>query len=276
MRIQSFSDLHADWRAPKPIEIGDGVDVVVVPGDVGEGARNSFVALRRIVPLAVPIVFVMGNHEYYRRFFFEELQEARVAAPDFNVILLEQDVAVVGGAIRFVGATGWTDYRLFGDGRMPAAMANARDTMNDHKRIGWRKKPWGRFRPQEAANLHSRARDFIREAINTPFAGPTVVVTHHAPSLLSVPERWKNDILTAAYASSIAHDLLAVASNYAGAAVASDGAGASPPRVDCWFHGHVHVRADYRIGATRMICNAHGYADEVPAFDPRLIVEIPS
>ena len=86
----------------------------------------------------------------------------------------------------------------------------------------------------------------------------------------------ENDILTAAYASSIAHDLLAVASNYAGAAVASDGAGASPPRVDCWFHGHVRVRADYRIGATRMICNAHGYADEVPAFDPRLIVEIPS
>ncbi|QIO36950.1 hypothetical protein [Bradyrhizobium sp. 1(2017)] len=48
------------------------------------------------------------------------------------------------------------------------------------------------------------------------------------------------------------------------------------PRVDYWFHGHVHAPTDYRIGTTRVVCNPHGYADEVPGFDPRLIFDIES
>jgi predicted phosphodiesterase len=266
-RVQLFSDLHADFRAHKSIEIGDRVEIVVVPGDVGESAKRSFNALRRFVPLRVPIVFVMGNHEYYRKFFGDELDEARRAAPDYNVTLLERDVSIVANSIRFVGATCWTDYRLFGDRLMPVAMTAARDQMNDHKRIGWRKQPWGRFRPQEAALLHSRARDFISDAIKVPHAGPTIVVTHHAPSARSVPDALKADILTAAYASTIADDLLGNPSHDAELLV---------PRVDYWFHGHVHAPADYWIGTTRVVCNPHGYADEVPGFDPRLIFDIES
>lgn len=43
MKIQIFSDLHADVAHLKPIMIGDDVDVVVVAGDVAEGAENSSV-----------------------------------------------------------------------------------------------------------------------------------------------------------------------------------------------------------------------------------------
>ena len=96
MRVQIFSDLHADRRAPRPIDICEGVDVVVVPGDVAEGARNSFVALRRIVPDTIPNVFTMGNHEFYRRFIVEELDEARRAAPTYNVAVLENGSVVIG------------------------------------------------------------------------------------------------------------------------------------------------------------------------------------
>lgn len=284
MRVQLFSDLHADWRAPRPIKIGEGVDVVVVPGDVAEGAINSFAVLRRIVPEIIPIVFTMGNHEFYRKFITEELAEARRAAPDYNVVVLENDSVVLGavdgvGGIKFVGATCWVDFRLFGNLRMGAAMSAAREKMNDHRRIGWRKRPWERFRPQEAAKLHAESRRFIADAIAAPHHGAVavVVVTHHAPSLQSVPEKWKSDLLTAAYASSIGDDLLA------GPAVPrvpciADNLSASPPtpRVDCWFHGHVHARADYRIGSTRILSNPHGYADEVPDFDPCFVVEFAS
>jgi 3',5'-cyclic AMP phosphodiesterase CpdA len=283
MRLQLFSDLHADWRAPRPIRIGEGVDVVVVPGDVAEGARNSFAALRRIVPETIPVVFTMGNHEFYRRFFVEELEEARRSAPDFNVIVLENESVVIGavdgvGGIKFVGATGWVDFRLFGDLRMGAAMSVARDKMNDHKRIGWRKRPWGRFRPQEAAMLHAESRRFIAQSIAAPHrAAAVVVVTHHAPSFRSVPEAWKSDLLTAAYASSIGDDLLAGQAPRRASSSADDLLGGlAGPRVDCWFHGHVHARSDYRIGPTRVLCNPHGYGDEVADFDPCLIVEFDS
>lgn len=264
--LQLFSDLHVDWAAPKVVMVDDRVDVVVVPGDVCEGATNAFVALRRIVPLRIPIVFVLGNHEYYRRFFWEELHAARSAAPDFNVLLLENDVAVIGGT-RFVGATGWTDYRLFGDHNVPAVMRAARDGLNDHRRIGWRKIPWERFRPEEAAMLHARSRSFIAEVIRTPHDGPTVVVTHHAPSLAPVAERLRSEVLTAAYASTLAHDLVDTGVGHAGPR-------SLRPPVDFWFHGHVHGTADYVVGRTRVIVNAHGYGKENPAFDACLVLEI--
>ncbi|WP_316230830.1 metallophosphoesterase [Bradyrhizobium sp. SZCCHNR1051] len=64
MRLHIFSDLHADMADIKPIEPLPGVDVA---GDVCEGAVNGFARLREIVAEDVPIVMVMGNHEYYDR-----------------------------------------------------------------------------------------------------------------------------------------------------------------------------------------------------------------
>ena len=157
-----FSDLHVDVAHVKPISIAEGVDVVVVPGDVCEGVREAFIELREFVPLEIPIVFTMGNHELYGGFYADELALARAAAPDFNVFLLEcNSVTLPTGNVRFVGATAWTDYRIFGDSNAAAAMAAAREGMNDHKRIGWQKAPWLRFRPQEALMLHARARAFF-------------------------------------------------------------------------------------------------------------------
>jgi len=47
MKIQIFSDLHAGVAPLKPIAIGPDVDiVVVVAGDLAEGAENSFAMLR--------------------------------------------------------------------------------------------------------------------------------------------------------------------------------------------------------------------------------------
>jgi len=67
MRIQIFSDLHCDVYPIKPITIVPGVDLVIVAGDVCEGVLRAFEHLRRIVPIDIPIVMVLGNHEFYRR-----------------------------------------------------------------------------------------------------------------------------------------------------------------------------------------------------------------
>jgi hypothetical protein len=79
---------------------------------------------------------------------------------------------------------------------------------------------------------------------------------HHAPSLKSVPLRYKEDVLSAAYASSL--DALAASS-----------------RAKLWLHGHVHQAVKYQIGDTRVFCNPRGYPDETDTvFDPNLIVEL--
>ena len=202
MRLQIFSDLHADVAQPRPITVAPDIDAVIVAGDVCEGAENGFTRLRQIVPMQVPIIAVLGNHEFYRRCWSEELAQARAAAPHYGIHLLEDDTVVLG-KVRFLGASLWTDYALFGMHNLPQAMLAAGDGLNDHKRIKWSKEPWRRFRPQEALLLHKRSRAFIETTLAAPFDGATVVVTHHAPHPGSVHSRYKSDLLTAAYVSDL-------------------------------------------------------------------------
>jgi Icc-related predicted phosphoesterase len=257
MTFQIFSDLHVDVSPPPPIAIGGDVDLVVVAGDTAQGAHNSFVALRRIVPEKIPIVMVMGNHEFYRRCLPEELLQAKELAPNFNVSLLETDSVVLGGGVRFAGCTLWTDYRLFGANNAAAAMRVASQGLNDHRLISWRKNPWQRFRPEEALLTHTASKAFLTRTLATPFAGPTVVVTHHAPQWLSVHPQYRSDLLTAAFVS----DLSALIMEFQPA---------------LWVHGHVHSSFDYAVGRTRVLCNPHGYWDENPNFNPSLVVEVGS
>jgi Icc-related predicted phosphoesterase len=82
-----------------------------------------------------------------------------------------------------------------------------------------------------------------------------VVVTHHAVHWQSVHPRFRSDPVTAAFVS----DRSALIEGY---------------RPTLWVHGHVHNSSDYRVGATRIICNPHGYGPENPTFDGALVVEV--
>ncbi|MGJ4953213.1 metallophosphoesterase [Bradyrhizobium sp. HKCCYLS20291] len=254
MHLHIFSDLHVDVADIKPIAALPGVDAVVVAGDVCEGAVNGFARLREIVPEPVPIVMVMGNHEFYQRTFTEELKLARAEAARFSVHLLENAAVEIAG-VRFIGCTLWTDYAIFGPGSEAAAMAACLDGLADHRCITWRERPWRRFTPQHALGLHQSSRAYLAEVLATPFAGPTVVVTHHAPAWGSVAERYRNDRLTPGFASDLSALILS-----------------TQPAL--WIHGHIHTPSDYLIGNTRVICNPHGYGRENPAFDPALVVEV--
>jgi Icc-related predicted phosphoesterase len=260
MNIQIFSDLHVDVSRPPPITIRTDVDVVVVAGDTAEGAGNAFVALRHIVPERIPIVMVMGNHEYYHHCIPDELALARELAPSLNVHLLENNSVVLeisGVRVRFVGCTLWTDYRLFGANNAATAMRMARYGMNDHRLISWHKNPWRRFRPEEALLTHTASKAYLVETLATPFAGPTVVVTHHAPQWLSVHPQYRGDLLTAAFVS----DLSALIMEF---------------QPVLWVHGHVHSSFDYAVGRSRVLCNPHGYWQENPKFIPSLVVKVGS
>jgi Icc-related predicted phosphoesterase len=254
MKIQIFSDLHLDVHPIKPITITAGVDLVIVAGDTCEGVLPAFEHLRRIVPMDIPIVMVLGNHEYYRRFIPVELALARSQAPSFNIHVLENDTIALGG-IRFVGATLWTDYRIFGEANQAAVMNACATGMNDYRLIGWQKQPWLRFRPQEAALLHHQSRVYLKDALTESFNGPSVLVTHTAVHWNSVLPRFATDPITGAFVSDLEDLILTL-------------------RPALAVHGHVHNSCDYRIGQTRILCNPHGYGNENKNFNGALVVEV--
>jgi Icc-related predicted phosphoesterase len=254
VKIQIFSDLHVDVAPIKPIPIMPSVDLVIVAGDTCEGVLHAFDHLRQIVAAQIPIVMVFGNHEYYRRFIPHELALARSHATEFNIHLLENDAIVFRG-VRFVGATLWTDYRIFGESKQAAVMNACATGMNDHRRIGWQKRPWLRFRPQEAALLHHQSKTYLAEVLATPFHGHTTVVSHHACHPRSIHPEFMSDSLTGAFASDLSTLIEA-------------------HQPTLWVHGHVHQSFDYRVGETRILCNPHGYGTENPNFDGALVVEV--
>ena len=89
---------------------------------------------------------------------------------------------------------------------------------------------------------------FIEAELAKPFAGPTVVVTHHAPHARSIHPKYAATVLSAAFAS----DLTAV--NERG-------------RPDLWLHGHAHASSDYRVGETRVVCNPKGNGPNIRGGD---------
>jgi Icc-related predicted phosphoesterase len=100
-----------------------------------------------------------------------------------------------------------------------------------------------------------RSRKFIAEALQVPHAGPTVVVTHHAPHPQSLHPQHQDDLLSAAYVSDLGELI-------------------ERGRPELWVHGHVHANCDYTVGSTRIVCNPHGYVRENSNFDPALVIEV--
>lgn len=248
MRIRILSDLHIEFE-PLRIEPVDA-DVVVVAGDVHPG-QKSVDWIRQAFP-EMPVVFVLGNHEYYRFATPKLLTELRAACNGTGIRLLENERVDIGG-VRFLGATLWTDFALFGDSQ--AAGRHAASALNDYKLI--RVDPdYRRLRGLDTARMHATSRRWIIQQLSEPFPGPTVVVTHHAPSSKSLPDSRQRELLSAAYASNM--DELV------------DGGGAS-----LWVHGHIHHPVDYKIGRTRIVSNPRGYPDERPCgFDPGKVVDL--
>lgn len=242
MNLWIFSDLHQDF-GKFDLPIPNNADVAIVAGDVQND--DFLVALGN----KMPTIFVCGNHEFYGHCYGERLDELRSLPAEQLYVMHNQEMTL--GNVRFVAATLWTDY----GGHNPVAMNVARQSMNDHRRIKWSKDPWMRFRPEEAAALHADSVRAIESVLSVPYDGPTVVVTHHAPSERSVAEKYRGDVLNYAYFS----DLNWLIEKY---------------QPDLWVHGHVHSSFSYKIGNTRVLCNPHGYPGENVNFIPNLVVTI--
>jgi hypothetical protein len=242
-----------------------GWDVAVIAGDI-DGNTRAFDWAESLFA-GRPVVYVPGNHEYYDA----ELRSARGAmreraAASRNVRLLDNDEWIVDG-VRFLGATLWTDFELFGAARIPAAFADSMKHVTDFRKI---RVGDALLRPEYTIELHREAVSFLEDALKRPFPGRTVIVTHHAPHPGSLHPRWASHPSSAAFVSNLERLM--------GSAV-------------LWMHGHTHDSFDYVVNGTRVVANPMGYRTsnwrearngavapwvryENAAFDPHLCLEI--
>lgn len=255
MKIWIFSDIHLEFGRPFPATPPGDIDVIVCAGDVVDrGIVPSIEWLAKSFGSDVPVVFVAGNHEFYRSFLIDSIAAANALRDRYPSIHFLDDRGVVIDDVLFAGATLWTDFRLFGS-NPETSMWFAQQGMNDYKRINLSKQPFRKFKPINAFRRHDASIKFLTESLSRADVRKKVVVTHHAPSLRSISRWFRDDTLAPCYASDCDTFIRE----------------AEP---DLWVHGHVHQRMDYMLGFTRIVCNPRGYPGEATAFDANLVIEI--
>ncbi|MBC8737036.1 serine/threonine protein phosphatase [Paraburkholderia sp. UCT31] len=246
MRIQLLSDLHLEHADYDPT-LAD-VDVVVLAGDIHTKGRAIDWARRHF---SGPVVYVLGNHDNWGGNLTYTSDKLKKLAEGSNVHVLEQDELVLDG-VRFLGATLWTDFSAAK--HPPSAMIAAREKMNDYRKI----REGAAYRRLHPSNVRLKSLEtqmFFRRKLEQPFDGKTVIVTHHAPSVLSAGEYEEAETSLGASYFNCLEPMV--------------------EQVDLWVHGHIHESADYSVGRGRVVCNPRGYPGEFnEGFDPSLVIEL--
>lgn len=203
----------------------------------------------------LPVVFVAGNDDFRDSSVFEGFVEAGREADKYPNIHLLEDQSLQLGDLWIAGATLWSDFGLYGE--QARAMRYCKRMMVVYFTTSWSKKPFKPLRPRHTLQKHHASVAFLNEFLEKHRDESTVVVTHHAPSGRSLSQEPGNALALAASASSL------------DALIEDRG-----PEI--WIHGHVHVRRDYRLGSTRVLCNPRGYYGDpnFETFDLGFVVDI--
>lgn len=270
MNIQLLSDLHLETN-PNFLPIpAPSADVLVLAGDIGSYQTGSALAaagdgdfgLARFSPKngwPTPVLFVPGNHEYDGLDFDQTHARLRETCDRLGLLWLEREVQLLGG-VRFVGTTLWSDFDALGP-LAGQALPEKITAHLSHPNSPYTRQLKARDKAFRAANHYLRktlttrhgqawlaeglreqallCQDWLSAALNTPFAGPTVVVTHFAPSLHSADPRYGRVPGTAGFCNAIEHLL---------------------PHAQLWLHGHLHCPSDYTQNGCRVVANPLGYA----------------
>ena len=245
MKIQIESDLHLEFEQYFPKV---NAEILILAGDIvlfdslkpEKQLFQRFLTFFKFISDNYKKVFyVAGNHEYYKstidggKNYFKDF----LLDYNLNVCFLDNSTENYEG-YNFIGSTLWTDCNK----EDHLTMLHLKQTMNDFKSIRIASKGYRKFLPEDMVKEHYISKQYLDKALSS--SSNNIVITHHAPTSLSIPDRYKSDYLTnGGYQSDLSEMIL----------------DKSPI---LWCHGHTHNKSDYMVGRTRVINNPKGYPSE--------------
>lgn len=264
MKIAIASDLHLEF-SDLNLQNVDGADVLVLAGDIliandlydhprpeipyspeiikTLGSRQlkaqqyrDFIA--RVAQQFPHVVVIAGNHEFYHGKWNKSIDTLRAEYGVYpNVHYLERDI-FTHNDVTFIGGTLWTDMNR-GD---PLTLHAVADMMNDFRIIRNDELGFTKLRPIHTVSRHRNTLGYFKHVIDERKDSKIVVVSHHAPSVLSIDDKYKNQqLMNSAYYSDLSEFIL------------------DRPQIALWIHGHIHTAVDYNIGTTRVVTKPRGY-----------------
>lgn len=241
MIIQLLSDLHNEKGDRFDID-SSFADIIVLSGDIDLKTNGIKWIAKQIKNKCV--IYVLGNHEFNGVTNHAELlEDIYNISKHTNINVLENDILHFKG-VNFLGCTLWTNYELFG---------NSIDAL-----CRYEEKINFLFDPIQSISIHKESIDWLASELSARKGEINIVVTHHAPSIQSLPERYKKDLnhLSLASVSNLDSFILKYKPTY-------------------WLHGHIHNNSKYKIGNCTILCNPKGFPNIINKnFDPNFLIEI--
>jgi predicted phosphohydrolase len=283
MKFRFFSDIHLEtdlasvkrptiqdvWRPS--VHSDDAQTVLILAGDIWNGVRPLMFAnqswMAQMSSRFRAVVVVLGNHDYWGANLNHLPGKWRRMIQDLslsNVHLLEladgvdQGVVLIDG-VRILGCTLWTNM----GGSNPILQSRFDLDKSFDGRALWNDKNYirvgtnSRFRASHWLQRHAITIQNLRAALALG-QEDVLLVTHHAPCMLSAAPRGNDPMSSCLYGSDLSDLIL------------------DHPRIKQVIHGHTHVFHDYMMGDVRIRCNPRGYApsDLVEQFDALSFAEI--
>ncbi len=235
MKIQYCSDLHLELSENRkfmerhPLEpVGE---VLLLAGDILPFAlhktQTNFIDY--VADNFERVYWIPGNHEYYH-YDIDSITDPLLEKKRSNVWLVNNQLIPYKN-VNFICSTLWSKIGLI----------NALDiqrSISDFFSIKWQDK---KFTTRQFNQLHESCISFLQKTITENAGAKNIVVTHHIPTLLNYPAKYRNNPLNEAFAVELfdfIHD-----SNIA-----------------CWIYGHHHTNIEtFAIGKTAMLTNQLGY-----------------
>lgn len=235
MKIRIYSDLHLELLEELPKLHLPSVDLVILAGDIHRGVEG--IRWAKATFKNQPVVYIMGNHEYFHGDLVSTLAEARNEANGSNVHLLEQDVLELPN-VTVLGCTLWTDFGLLGAERVAMCKATALNHVSDYRVIFHEDRP---ACPDDMRRISRESYHWLDQHIQAA-KKPLIVATHYGPSRLIANPDYAVDDMTASFVSD--YDALL----------------RTPVRL--WVTGHTHHCMDQKHLGIRFISHQKGYPHE--------------
>lgn len=253
MKIQLYSDLHIESMGYYSLPQLDS-ELIILAGDIDVGMHGIEWAQELTVLHKKPVIYLAGNHEYYRGDYSQLTQSFRDYAAQYDkLIYLEKDEVIIEG-VRILGTTLWTNYfHEYGVIERDRNMAVLNEALNDHILITIDGEA---FTTRKAYEENQKAEKWLRQKLDEPFEGKTLVITHHSPSLKCSHRDFGLNQFSSGFVSNL-DDLV--------------------KKADLWFYGHTHCNEDLMIGKCRIVSNQKGYPREKAAgeeYQHELLIEV--
>lgn len=237
MEFDLISDIHIDANEEHELEIRPYSETLVVAGDVSDDFYEYIRFLENIAERYVNVITVPGNHEF--RTWHENVIEGYAFLTNHffgsNVHVLTPHKIIEINKTKFVGSTGWYDFRA----AEPAFSIDMckklwRDSMFESSQVNW-----GAYTPDVLASYEADALDKILEGIDQ-----ACVITHtlpHRDLTYSQPDPRSHGFI-GTVVNSLMEPLVEKHAN----------------KISAWICGHTHKRFDRDFKNVRFVNNARG------------------